>query len=184
MLVYYPSGDQAGGGVLLFGQGDGSALWSGSGSQCTISQGFLTDFNGDNPLQVANAYADLYSTGLPDLLAISGDPANGYHLDCYSSGVPCLLSPAFAINTMTPDGTADWNEWTLATLSDGSGTGMFLWNKSGSGSLVAVATRQACCLAGLNGLIVSAAGWYRMLVCGAATACVAVIIDSLRLVRA
>ena len=54
----------------------------------------------------------------------------------------------------------------------------------GSGSLVAVATWQACCLAGLNGLIVSAASWYRRLVCGAATACVAVIIDSLRLVRA
>ena len=30
----------------------------------------------------------------------------------------------------TPDGTADWNRWTLATLSDGSGFGMFLWNQS------------------------------------------------------
>jgi hypothetical protein len=130
VLLYYPSGIHAGGGVLLEGQGDGSALWPFSGSECAITQGILTDFNGDNPLQIANAYASLYGTGLPDFLAISGDPANGYYLDYYDASVPCLFFQAFAIRTPTPDGTADWNRWTLATLPDGGGAGMFLWNQS------------------------------------------------------
>ena len=130
VLLYYPSGNDAGGGAVLAGQGDGSALWPGSGSTCTISQGILTDFNGDNPLQVANAYASINSTGLPDLLATSGDATNGYYLDYYYAFAPCAFSQAFAIKTPTPDGTADWNRWTLATLSDGSGMGMFLWNQS------------------------------------------------------
>jgi hypothetical protein len=130
VLAYYPSGIHAGGGVVLAGQGDGSALWPGSGSACTISQGYLTDFNGDNPLQVANAYGSIYGTGLPDLLATSGDSANGYYLDYYYAFAPCAFTQAFAIKTPTPDGTADWDRWTLATLSDGGGLGMFLWNQS------------------------------------------------------
>ena len=130
MLLYYPSGIHVGGGVVLSGQGDGSALGPYSGSTCTITQGLLTDFNGDNPLQVADAYASLYGTGLPDLLATSGDPGNGYYLDYYYAFAPCAYNQAFTIKTPTPDGTADWNQWTLATLSDGGGMGMFLWNRS------------------------------------------------------
>jgi hypothetical protein len=130
VLAYYPSGNDAGGGVILAGQGDGSALSPYSGSTCTISQGILTDFNGDNPLQVANAYASINGTGLPDLLATSGDATNGYYLDYYYAFAPCAFNQAFAIKTPTPDGTADWNRWTLATLSDGSGMGMFLRNQS------------------------------------------------------
>jgi hypothetical protein len=34
------------------------------------------------------------------------------------------------VHTPTPDGTADWNQWTLATLGYAGGTGMFLWNES------------------------------------------------------
>ncbi len=130
VLLYYPSGIHAGGGAILAGQGDGSALWPYSGSTCSITQGDLTDFNGDNPLQVVNAYASVYGTGLPDLLATSGDSTNGYYLDYYYSTAPCGFIQAFAISTPTPDGTADWNRWTLATLSEGSGFGMFLWNQS------------------------------------------------------
>ena len=134
VLLYYPSGIHAGGGVVLAGQGDGSALGPYSGSTCTITQGFLTDFNGDNPLQVANAYASLYGTGLPDLIATSGDATNGYYLDYYDATSPCDFIQTFAIKTPTPDGTADWNQWTVATLSDGGGMGMFLWNQ-GTGAL-------------------------------------------------
>jgi hypothetical protein len=135
VLLYYPSGLHAGGGALLYGQGDGSPLVTFSGSGCAITQGILTDFNGDNPLQVANAYASLNGSVLPDLLAVNGDPVNGYSLDYYSAGgVPCLFFQTFASSAVTPDGTADWNKWTLATLSDDSGTGMFLWNQ-GTGAL-------------------------------------------------
>ena len=131
VLIYYPSGTFAGEGAVLAGQGDGSALQTVSGSSCVISSGVLADFNGDNPLQVANAYASVNDDGLPDLLTVSGDPAKGYSLDYFTSDFePCLFSQAFAATNVTPDGTADWNKWTLATLSDASGTGMFLWNQS------------------------------------------------------
>ncbi len=131
VLIYYASGTFAGEGVVLAGQGDGSALQPVSGSNCGIFSGGLADFNGDNPLQVVNAYASADSDGLTDLFAVSGDPVRGYSLDYFTSAfVPCMFSQAFAGTTLTPDGTADWNKWTLATLSDASGTGMFLWNQS------------------------------------------------------
>lgn len=136
VLVYYPSGfagqsEFAGEGEVLAGQGDGSALEPRSGNNCAIFSGMLADFNGDNPLQVANAYASVNGSGLPDLLTVSGDPTNGYRLNYFiSGGVPCAFFQTFAATTATPDGTADWNKWTLATLSDASGTGMFLWNQS------------------------------------------------------
>jgi hypothetical protein len=136
VLVYYPSGfagdsEVAGEGVVLAGPGDGSALNSVPQGDCTVSSGMLADFNGDNPLLVANAYASLNGSGLPDLLTVSGDAVNGYSLDYFiSGGAPCLFFQAFTDSTVTPDGTADWNKWTLATLGDGSGAGMFLWNQS------------------------------------------------------
>jgi hypothetical protein len=136
VMLYYPSGfagqsEFAGEGEVLAGPGDGSALNSVPQSNCVFSSGQLADLNGDNPLQVANAYASLNGSGLPDLLATSGDPVNGYSLDYYINGFgPCVFFQTFALSTVTPDGTADWNDWTLATLSDASGTGMFLWNQS------------------------------------------------------
>jgi hypothetical protein len=130
VLIYYPSGNDAGGGEVLAGSGDGSALEPISGNTATISSGILTDANGDNPLQVVNAYGSIYGTGLPDLLATSGDPVNGFYLDYYEASVPGLFFNTFAIHTPTPDGTADWNQWTLATLRYAGGTGMFLWNQS------------------------------------------------------
>jgi hypothetical protein len=134
VLVYYPSGFNGvvGEGEVLASPGDGSALNSVPQSDCIISAGILADVNGDNPLQVANAYASLNGSGLPDLLTISGDPVNGYSLNYFiSGGAPCGFFQTFTTSTtLSPDGTADWNKWTLATLSGGSGTGMFLWNQS------------------------------------------------------
>jgi hypothetical protein len=131
VLIYYPSGNDAGGGAVLAGSGDGSPLQSQiSGNEFTITPGALTDANGDNPLQIVNAYGSIYGTGLPDLLAISGDPANGYYLDYYEASVPGGYFNTFAVKTATPDGTTDWNKWTLATLNYAGSTGMFLWNES------------------------------------------------------
>lgn len=131
VLIYYNSGTFAGEGAVLAGQGDGSALQPISGSECNIMSGILTDFHGDNPLQLANAYANVDGDGLTDLLAVSGDSVNGYSLDYYTSDfVDCGFSEAFAGTNVTPDGTADWNKWTISALNDASGTGMFLWNKS------------------------------------------------------
>lgn len=129
VLMYYPSGNFAGGGAVLKGTGDGSPLPVGQDS-VAIFQGNLADANGDNPLQVVNAYGSIYGTGLPDVLATSGDQIIGYYLDYYAEGAPGSLFNTFAIHTPTPDGAADWNQWTLATLSYSGGIGMFLWNES------------------------------------------------------
>ena len=59
VLIYDASGTFAGEGVVLAREGDGSALQPVSGSNCGIFSGGLADFNGDNPLQVVNAYASV-----------------------------------------------------------------------------------------------------------------------------
>lgn len=134
VLLYYTSGNLAGGGVILHGSGDGSAL-SLSGGNAFVFPGALADGNADNPIQLVNAYASIYGTGQPDLLATNGDPVNGYYLDYYQDGFgPGNFFNTFAIHTPTPDGTADWNKWTLATFGNAGGTGMFLWNQ-GTGAL-------------------------------------------------
>jgi hypothetical protein len=129
LLVYFPGGNDAGGGFLLDGTGDGSALQPIARLVGTF-QGALSDMNGDNPLQVVNAYGSIYGTGLPDLLAINGDPANGYYLDYYNEFIPGGFNNTFSIHTPTPDGTDDWSQWTLATVDGTAGIGMFLWNQS------------------------------------------------------
>ena len=134
LLVYFPGGNDAGGGVLLDGTGDGSALQPVANYGVDVSAGTLSDVNGDNPLQVVNAYGSIYGTGLPDLLATSGDPVNGYYLDYYDEFVPGLFNSTFSIRTATPDGTDDWDQWTLATADGSGGIGMFLWNQ-GTGAL-------------------------------------------------
>jgi hypothetical protein len=134
ILVYFPSGNDAGGGTVVAGSGDGSAIEPFSGNAASIDPETFVDANGDIPLQVVNAYGPLNSIDYPDLLATSGDPVNGYYLDYYEGSVPSLYSNTFSIRTPTPDGTADWNQWTLATLSYSGGTGMFLWNQ-GTGAL-------------------------------------------------
>jgi hypothetical protein len=74
VLVYFPSGNDAGGGVVIQGSGDGSALLS--ASEVSIPAVLLADANGDSPIQLVNAYGSIYGTGLPDLLATNGDPVN------------------------------------------------------------------------------------------------------------
>ena len=130
LLVYFPAGNDAGGGLVLDGTGDGSALQPIANYSVGVPQGVMSDINGDNPLQVVNAYGSIYGTGLPDLLAINGDPANGYYLDYYDEFIPGAFNNTFSIQTPTPDGTADWNDWTLATEDGSGGIGMFLWNES------------------------------------------------------
>lgn len=129
LLVYFPGGNDAGGGVLLDGTGDGSPLQPIGNYSVGIFQGTLADSNGDNPLQVVNAYGSIYSTGLPDLLAINGDLANGYYLDYYNEFIPGGFNNTFAIHMPTPDGTSDWNQWTLATADGTGGISMFSWNE-------------------------------------------------------
>ncbi|WP_280723211.1 hypothetical protein [Kitasatospora sp. MAA4] len=134
VLVYYPTGIHAGGGLVLRGNGTGAPLAAGGN---TITSGTFQDFNGNNPTQLADAGTTSGgSTGFPDLLGVLGDAANGYGLDLYQGGtVVGQYQFPVALNVNTPDGTADWNNWTIATTQlpatgGGTSTAMYLWKKS------------------------------------------------------
>jgi len=134
VLLYYPAGIHAGSGEILRGNGNASALTPGGAP--VLSEGSLSNFNGDNPTQVVNGgNTSGKNTGLPDLLGILGDSANGYGLDLYSAGAPGTYGYPVTLTVNTPDGTADWNNWTIAatqlpTTGGGTSTAMFLWKKS------------------------------------------------------
>ncbi|HVB41822.1 MAG TPA: DNRLRE domain-containing protein [Streptosporangiaceae bacterium] len=131
VLAYYPSGASAGQANILFGSGDGSPIQAqDSGNELTMPAGTLTDFNGDNPVQVANA-DDTSGQGYayPDLITVNGDSLDGYYLEFYPNGdgLGNYLT-ADPLATLTPAGGTDWNNWTIATAQVSSGTAMYLWD--------------------------------------------------------
>ncbi|WP_416900400.1 hypothetical protein [Micromonospora echinospora] len=133
VLVYHPTGDNAGGATILRGTGDGSPLHPQlSGNQQPIIPAQLMDEYGNSPIQLANA-GDSRRLGndIPDLIGISGDAINGHHLTYY----PNFFTPggyllAARTTALTPTGGTDWNNWTIATTQLSSGTTMFLWNRT------------------------------------------------------
>jgi len=133
ILAYYPTTGDVGGGMVLDGSGDGSALQTQySGNEVSIESGMLADpVTGDNPTQVANGYD---ATGLnayyDGLFATSGDSTNGYVLDYDEAGPIAADFNPIQLTATTPDGTSDWNEWTIATAKVASGVAMYLWNES------------------------------------------------------
>ncbi|MBF9070816.1 hypothetical protein [Streptacidiphilus fuscans] len=133
VLIYYPAGIHAGGGVILAGNGNTSPLAAGGN---LLMGGSLANLNGDNPTQVANGgNTSGLNTGIPDLLGVLGDSTNGYGLNIYTANVPAGYGLPVTLNVNTPDGTADWNNWTIATTQlpvtgGGATTAMFLWKQS------------------------------------------------------
>lgn len=133
VLAYYPSGVNAGQADILFGSGDGSAIQAqDSGTTEEVPAGFLTDFNGDNPAQVANAgNTSGQGYAYPDLIAVNGDSLDGYYLEFYPNGDGAgNYLTADPLATPTPAGGTDWNNWTIATAQVPSGTAMYLWDSS------------------------------------------------------
>jgi hypothetical protein len=131
VLAYYPSNfDQA---DILFGNGTGSPLQPQiSGNEVTLFGGLLSDLNGDNPLQLANA-GDTSGNGYayPDLIAINGDSASGYYLEFDPDGDGIgSYGTEDPLTTLTPTGGTDWNHWTMATAQLSSGPAMYLWDQS------------------------------------------------------
>jgi hypothetical protein len=131
VLAYYPANsDQAN---IIFGNGTGAPLQAQlSGNELTLPGNSFADFNGDNPLQLANAgntSGDGYA--YPDLIAINGDSFDGYYLEFYpdSDGTGSYFQ-ADPLTTLTPAGGTDWNNWTIATAQLSSGTAMYLWDAS------------------------------------------------------
>jgi len=131
--IYFTSGPKAGAGVVLPGTGDGSVMRGFNGLNLGLD--YLTDANGDEPIDLANAYnSSNLNNATPDLIGISGSAADGYHLTTYPSwGWPGGYSPELTANT-TPTGGTDWQNWQLVSTSTPSGTAIFLWN-SATGAL-------------------------------------------------
>jgi hypothetical protein len=132
VLVYYPAGLHAGSGVILQGNNNGTPLAAGGP---LLTDGSLANWNGDNPTQLVNAGNSSGSnTGLPDLLGILGDATSGYGLNLYTAAVPGGYSFPTTLDVNTPDGTGDWENWTIAATplptSGGTSTALFLWKKS------------------------------------------------------
>ncbi|MFD0817339.1 LamG-like jellyroll fold domain-containing protein, partial [Micromonospora zhanjiangensis] len=133
LLAYYPSGPNAGSGVILYGEGDGSVLHTGSGSAQSFTAGLLADASGANPLQLANA-GNTTHQGLmyPDLIGISGNTTQGFSLTYYptSDGLAGWGRVDQLASVLTPTGGTDWDKWTISTAQTASGTAMFLRNAS------------------------------------------------------
>lgn len=143
-LIYYPpcpagsSCPYAGQGDVMDGTGDGSVLDNQDASNATpIDPMNFTapDPYGDTPLQVANGYnADPHDNpAYPDLITVTGDPADGYYLEYYQNAgeTGSYLSSVPLFATSTPDGTMDWNNWTVTTMAEPSGAvDMFLYDSS------------------------------------------------------
>lgn len=133
VLVYYPSGFRAGSGMVIAGNGDGSPLKP--TREFSLFSGMFSDLNGDNPIQLANAYNSA-SSGLsyPDLFGIVGDPTNGYTLDYYPTldGIGFYDLPT-ALAIPTPTGGTDWQNWRISSKLLPSGTALALWNPTTGG---------------------------------------------------
>ena len=137
-LIYYPSGTYAGEGAVLDGTGDGSVLDNRDAANATPidPMNFIApDPYGDIPRQVANGYnADPNDNpAYPDLLTITGDATAGYYLEYYQNAgeTGSYLSSVPLLATSAPDGTMDWNNWTIATMAGPSGAvDMFLYDSS------------------------------------------------------
>ncbi len=123
VLAYYPA---AGAGVLIGGSGTANPLLPTGLNAFAFPGGTLSDPTfanpADNPMTlVAAGDASELCAGLDDLVGVVGDATSGYELDLFTAGSPFGFNApggyAFAqvLATTAPDGTADWNNYTLAT---------------------------------------------------------------------
>ncbi|MDH6114348.1 hypothetical protein P3T36_000749 [Kitasatospora sp. MAP12-15] len=144
VLAYFPSGNNAGGADIACSDGSTGPLHLGSptsigntSAPLRIPAGSFQDANGNNATQLANAgNTSRQNTGLPDLLATINNQlvlfysttANGYSSNAQFG--MCAGGCNVLSNLTSPDGTQDWNSWTITTAQLGSGTAMYLWNPS------------------------------------------------------
>ncbi|WP_106318876.1 hypothetical protein [Actinoplanes italicus] len=143
VMVYYPTGEKAGSGSVIGGNGDGSVLLPDSGNQFTVTADKLLEFSDvtsdyvpdSQPAQITGVgdiigYGDVY----PDLLGIAGNATAGHHLNYYITSGPASFQFPYTLTTATPTGGSDWNNWTIAATRTSAGTEMYLWNR-GAGAL-------------------------------------------------
>ena len=147
VLVYDPGAYDAGtnpdggGGTVFCGDGSRDALDIGYNplfSSPEIPAETFQDSAGNDATQVVEAgNTSGAGTGLDDVLATIGNQlyllrsfaAGAYSTDAEFGDPICSYGDcAFLSQTPTPDGTFDWDSWTLATTQTPAGTAMYLWN--------------------------------------------------------
>jgi hypothetical protein len=127
VMAYYASGTHAGNGVIIGGQGDASPLVPADNwavPSVALSDPFFAN-PADYPTVLAGAGdASETAAGMDDLIGVLGDSTNGYELDlfsvsgsgqCSGDGVAGGYGYCQTLSTTAPDGTADWNNYALAT---------------------------------------------------------------------
>jgi hypothetical protein len=127
VTAYYPSGMYAGSAMILCGFGSsgtldwGSNFWM-SGSTFNIPAGTWADpsfDSSDNPVALVPAGdASQQGTGITDVIGVLGSSSIGYELNMYTASAPggYLLDDTLeSSTTAAPDGTDDWQNYTLAT---------------------------------------------------------------------
>ncbi|MFC1430616.1 LamG-like jellyroll fold domain-containing protein [Streptacidiphilus sp. N1-3] len=146
VLAYFPTGNNAGGGSVVCNDGSSGSMRLGDPTQAgadsapyMISAGSFQDDAGNTATQIAAAgNTSGKGTGIPDILATVNNQLvlfyaqtpNGYTGNagfdpiCVDGGCSALT----ALNT--PDGSQDWNSWTITTAQLASGTAMYLWKPS------------------------------------------------------
>ena len=128
-MAYYPS---TGNGVVIGGNGNASSLVPDSGNVSFAQSALMASgATGDTPGQalVGAGNASELATGADDMIGVSGDTANGYELDLYTNGLctGCAFAGGYGwdetLATQAPDGTADWQNYALATARPGGNPG-------------------------------------------------------------
>ncbi|HEX9336993.1 MAG TPA: LamG domain-containing protein, partial [Pseudonocardiaceae bacterium] len=148
VLVYYPNGYlnstnttvNAGAAEIIAGNGDGSVLQPQQAFNTTLINADTFKVNNTSPSQLVNAgIAPDAPTGwvYPDLIGRTATTTGGYLTYYYvkfgSAGTYGLHAQ---LATPSPDGTTDWNNWTITTCqttdptSRAVHTDMFLWNQT------------------------------------------------------
>lgn len=142
VFVYNPSAadPDGGGGAVLCGDGSADALDlgynPGQGNPEVFSDTFQ-DSNGNDATQLVDAgNTSGRGTGISDLLGTINNQLilfSAFAPGAYSSdsgfGATCSFGDcAILSDTPTPDGSFDWDSWTLATAQINGGTAMYLWN--------------------------------------------------------
>lgn len=90
----------------------------------------LSDWDGNNPIQLATAYDGSGPHTMPDLVGILGSATSGYHFEYYVSydAITGFYQTPVDTAVSTPAGGSDWENWKISSKLLPSGTAVSLWN--------------------------------------------------------
>ena len=142
VMAYYTSGTHAGNGVLIDGNGDGNVksldLAPYSGRTSLVQQGLMASpALSATPTDLVGAgNVSGLGTGTDDLIGTATDGSGNGELDVYTNGegADSAVSGGYGyyetLTTITPDGSSDWGNYSIATAGNPSNTMLFALDNS------------------------------------------------------